>query len=89
MSSTTHQPLISVGHHCVINSHAGVGISLGNRNTVEAGLWLSSDTQVNLLDHAKQLLKTVSASELALQDDLSFSRNPETGAVECITQQPK
>lgn len=85
MSSNATQPLISVGHHCVINSHAGVGISLGNRNTVEAGLWLSSDTQVNVLDAAQQLLKTVAASELALQDDLSFRRNPETGVVECTT----
>lgn len=85
MSSTASQPLISVGHHCVINSHAGVGISLGNRNTVAAGLWLTSDTQVNVLDANKQLLKTVVASELALQDDLTFSRNPETGAVECTS----
>lgn len=83
MSSSSEQPLISVGDHCVINSHAGVGISLGNRNTIEAGLFLSSDSSVNLLDQNKQLLKTVLASELALQDDLSFWRNPETGAIEC------
>lgn len=80
----SNQPLISVGHHCVINSHAGVGISLGHRNTVEAGLWLTPDTQVNVVDDAQQLLKTVIASELALQDDLAFRRNPESGAVECI-----
>ena len=88
MASTASQPLISVGHHCVINSHAGVGISLGNRNTVEAGLWLTGDTSVTVLDNAKQLVKTVLASELALQDDLSFYRNPETGAVECISKAP-
>ena len=84
MANTDNQPLISVGHHCVISSHAGVGISLGNRNTIEAGLWLASDTPVNVLDANKQLLNTVLASELALQDDLTFSRNPETGAVECM-----
>lgn len=83
MANTANQPLISLGKHCVINSHAGVGISLGDRNTVAAGLWLSGDTQVNVMDQAKQLLKTVLASELALQDDLAFSRNPETGAIEC------
>lgn len=88
MASTASQPLISVGHHCVINSHAGVGISLGNRNTVETGLWLTGDTSVTVLDNAKQLVKTVLASELALQDDLSFYRNPETGAVECISKAP-
>ena len=84
MASTAKQPLISVGHHCVINSHAGVGISLGNRNTVEAGLWLTGDTQVTVMDQSKQSVKTVAASELALQDDLFFYRNPETGAVECL-----
>lgn len=84
MTSSANQSLLSLGQHCVINSHAGVGISLGDRNTVEAGLWLTSDTQVNVLDDAKQLMKTVLASELALHDDLSFSRNPETGAVECM-----
>lgn len=84
MASTAKQPLISVGHHCVINSHAGVGISLGNRNTIEAGLWLTGDTQVTVMDQSKQSVKTVAASELALQDDLFFYRNPETGAVECL-----
>ena len=85
MASSSNQPLISLGNHCLINSHAGVGISLGNRNTVEAGLWLTSDTPVTVMDNAQQVLKTVLASELALQDDLSFYRNPETGAVECVT----
>ncbi|WP_205341607.1 2,3,4,5-tetrahydropyridine-2,6-dicarboxylate N-succinyltransferase [Denitrificimonas caeni] len=84
MASTAQHPLISVGHHCVINSHAGVGISLGNRNIVEAGLWLTGDTQVSVLDSNKTFLKTVTANELALQDDLFFYRNPETGAVECL-----
>ena len=85
MASSANHPLISVGHHCVINSHAGVGISLGNRNTVEAGLLLTGDTSVTVFDQAKHVLKTVLANELALQDDLSFYRNPETGAVECIS----
>lgn len=87
MASTAQHPLISVGHHCVINSHAGVGISLGNRNTVEAGLWLTGDTPVTVLDTNKTVLKTVTANELALQDDLFFYRNPETGAVECLISQ--
>lgn len=84
MASTASQPLISVGQHCVINNHADVGISLGNRNTVEAGLLLTAETQVIVVDKAQHVLKSVPASELALQDDLTFYRNPETGAVECI-----
>ena len=89
MANSANHPLLSLGNHCVINSHAGVGISLGHRNTVETGLWLSHDTQVTVLNAAKQVVKTVLASELALQDDLSFYRNPETGAVECTVAQPK
>lgn len=89
LSNNANQPLISVGHHCVINSHAGVGISLGNRNTVEAGLWLTQDTPVQVFDANQQRLKSVLASELALQDDLAFYRNPESGAVECrVTTAP-
>lgn len=84
MANTAKQPLVSLGQQCVINSHADVGISLGNRNTVEAGLWLGEDTVVIVLDRSKQVLRTVPASELARQDDLFFYRNPETGAVECI-----
>lgn len=84
MANTDKQPFVSLGQNCVISSHAGVGISLGNRNTVEAGLQLSEDTLVIVMDHKKQVLRTVPASELALQDDLYFYRNSETGAVECI-----
>ncbi|MDY7218104.1 2,3,4,5-tetrahydropyridine-2,6-dicarboxylate N-succinyltransferase [Denitrificimonas sp. JX-1] len=84
MASSGGQPLVSVGHHCVINSHADVGISLGNRNTIEAGLHLTADTTVTVVNKAKQTIKVVAASELALLDDLSFYRNTETGTVECL-----
>ena len=84
MANTANHPFVSLGQNCVINNHAGVGISLGNRNTVEAGLQLSEDTLVIVLDHNKQVLRKVPASELALQDDMYFYRNSETGAVECI-----
>lgn len=83
MANNASQTLISLGKHCLINSHAGVGISLGDYNTVAAGVWLNSDTAVNVLDQTQQVIKTVAASELALQDHLSFSRNPETGMIEC------
>jgi 2,3,4,5-tetrahydropyridine-2,6-dicarboxylate N-succinyltransferase len=77
--------VIKVGEGCLIGANAGIGIPLGNRNTVEAGLYITAGTKVALLDEANQLVKVVKARDLAGQDDLLFRRNSETGAVECKT----
>ncbi|MCU1715808.1 2,3,4,5-tetrahydropyridine-2,6-dicarboxylate N-succinyltransferase [Pseudomonas sp. 5P_3.1_Bac2] len=75
--------IISVGEGCLIGANAGIGIPLGDRNTVEAGLYITAGTKVALLDADNQLVKTVKARELAGQTDLLFRRNSQTGAVEC------
>ena len=77
--------VISVGEGCLIGANAGIGIPLGNRNTVEAGLYLTAGTKVNLLDERGELVKVVKGRELAGQADLLFRRNSLTGAVECKT----
>ncbi|WP_263264090.1 2,3,4,5-tetrahydropyridine-2,6-dicarboxylate N-succinyltransferase [Pseudomonas sp. RIT-PI-S] len=77
--------VIKVGEGCLIGANAGIGIPLGDRNTVEAGLYITAGTKVALLDDANQLVKVVKARELAGQSDLLFRRNSETGAVECKT----
>ena len=77
--------VIKVGEGCLIGANAGIGIPLGDRNTVEAGLYITAGTKVALLDDANQLVKVVKARELAGQNDLLFRRNSETGAVECKT----
>lgn len=77
--------VIKVGEGCLIGANAGIGIPLGDRNTVEAGLYITAGTKVALLDGANQLVKVVKARELAGQSDLLFRRNSETGAVECKT----
>ncbi|MBD1550465.1 2,3,4,5-tetrahydropyridine-2,6-dicarboxylate N-succinyltransferase [Pseudomonas typographi] len=77
--------VIKVGEGCLIGANAGIGIPLGDRNTVEAGLYITAGTKVALLDQANQLVKVVKARELAGQPDLLFRRNSETGAVECKT----
>ena len=77
--------VIKVGEGCLIGANAGIGIPLGDRNTVEAGLYITAGTKVALLDEANQLVKVVKARELAGQNDLLFRRNSETGAVECKT----
>ncbi|MCF6781857.1 2,3,4,5-tetrahydropyridine-2,6-dicarboxylate N-succinyltransferase [Stutzerimonas stutzeri] len=77
--------VISVGEGCLIGANAGIGIPLGDRNTVESGLYVTAGTKVNLLDEQGELVKVVKARELAGQPDLLFRRNSLSGAVECKT----
>lgn len=77
--------VISVGEGCLIGANAGIGIPLGDRNTVESGLYVTAGTKVNLLDEQNQLVRVVKARDLAGQPDLLFRRNSQTGAVECKT----
>ncbi|MGH8352980.1 MAG: 2,3,4,5-tetrahydropyridine-2,6-dicarboxylate N-succinyltransferase [Pseudomonas sp.] len=77
--------VISVGEGCLIGANAGIGIPLGDRNTVESGLYITAGTKVALLDEQGQLVKVLKARDLAGQPDLLFRRNSQTGAVECKT----
>ncbi|BCR25708.1 2,3,4,5-tetrahydropyridine-2,6-dicarboxylate N-succinyltransferase [Aquipseudomonas alcaligenes] len=77
--------VISVGEGCLIGANAGIGIPLGDRNTVESGLYITAGTKVALLDEANNLVKVLKARDLAGQPDLLFRRNSQTGAVECKT----
>lgn len=75
--------IIKVGEGCLIGANAGIGIPLGDRNTVEAGLYITAGTKVALLDEKNELVKVLKARDLAGQPDLLFRRNSQTGAVEC------
>ena len=77
--------VISVGEGCLIGANAGIGIPLGDRCTVEAGLYITAGLKVALLDEADQQVGIVKARELASQPDLLFRRNSQTGAIECKT----
>ncbi|WP_277051538.1 2,3,4,5-tetrahydropyridine-2,6-dicarboxylate N-succinyltransferase [Zestomonas thermotolerans] len=77
--------VISVGEGCLIGANAGIGIPLGDRCTVEAGLYVTAGTKVALLDDQNNLVKVVKGRDLAGQSDLLFRRNSQTGAVECKT----
>ncbi|MCG8516805.1 2,3,4,5-tetrahydropyridine-2,6-dicarboxylate N-succinyltransferase [Marinobacter sp. CA1] len=77
--------IISVGENCLIGANAGIGIPLGDRCTVEAGLYITSGSKVALLDDHNNLVEVVKARDLAGKPDLLFRRNSQTGAVECKT----
>lgn len=77
--------LISVGEECLIGANAGIGIPLGDRCTVEAGLYLTAGSKVSLLDESGAETQKVKASELAGKSDLLFRRNSQSGGIECLT----
>ena len=77
--------VISVGEDCLLGANAGIGIPLGDRCTVEAGLYVTAGTKLQLLDDSGKLAGTVKARELAGKSDLLFRRNSTSGAVECLS----
>jgi 2,3,4,5-tetrahydropyridine-2-carboxylate N-succinyltransferase len=77
--------VISVGRECLIGANAGIGIPLGDRCTVEAGLFVTAGTKLTMLDVDGMPVETVKARDLAGKSDLLFRRNSTTGAVECLT----
>ncbi|RKR04451.1 2,3,4,5-tetrahydropyridine-2-carboxylate N-succinyltransferase [Kushneria sinocarnis] len=77
--------VIRTGRNCLIGANAGLGIPLGDRCTIEAGLYLTASAKVAVLDDQGQEVRTVAARELAGQDDLLFIRHSVTGRLECRT----
>lgn len=77
--------VISVGDECLLGANAGIGIPLGDRCTVEAGLYITAGSRIAVLDDAGKAVETVKARDLAGKNDLLFRRNSVTGAIECKT----
>lgn len=77
--------IISVGENSLIGANAGIGIPLGDRCTVESGLYITAGTKVVMLDSQNKAVKSVKARDLAGTPDLLFRRNSSNGQVECLT----
>lgn len=73
--------VISVGRGCLIGANAGIGISLGDRCVVEAGLYVTAGSRVTLPDG-----QVVKARELSGATDLLFRRNSVNGAIEVVAR---
>jgi 2,3,4,5-tetrahydropyridine-2-carboxylate N-succinyltransferase len=71
--------VVSLGEHCLVGANAGLGISLGDDCTVEAGLYLTAGTLVRTPDG-----DVVKARELSGASGLLFRRHSQTGAVEAV-----
>tara|TARA_R110000824_G_scaffold288508_3_gene476851 strand:+ start:194088 stop:195119 length:1032 start_codon:yes stop_codon:yes gene_type:complete len=81
-----NKAVISIGENCLIGANAGLGISLGNACTIEAGLYLTAGTKVSVLDKELQLVEVVKARDLSGKSNMLFRRNSTSGAVECLTR---
>ncbi|WP_168013994.1 2,3,4,5-tetrahydropyridine-2,6-dicarboxylate N-succinyltransferase [Halomonas salinarum] len=77
--------VIKVGEGCLIGANAGIGIPLGDRCTVESGLYITAGSKVAVLDDQGQVVETVAARALAGQDDLLLRRHSQSGRIECLT----
>lgn len=77
--------VISVGKECLLGANSGIGIPLGDRCTVEAGLYITAGTKVAMLDEKGVKTESAKARDLAGKSDLLFRRNSSTGEVECLT----
>jgi 2,3,4,5-tetrahydropyridine-2-carboxylate N-succinyltransferase len=72
---------VSIGAGCLLGANSGVGISLGDNCTVEAGLYLTAGTKVTLIDG-----RVLKARELSGQSDLVFLRDSLSGTVKALPQ---
>ncbi len=77
--------LVEIGKDCLIGANAGCGISLGDRCTIEAGLYITAGTPIQVIDENKNFVKIAKGRELSGQPDMLFIRNAQTGQVECRT----
>ena len=68
--------VISIGEGSLLGAESGIGIALGDRCVVEAGLYITAGTKVRLPDG-----QVVKAVELSGADDLLFIRDSQSGAV--------
>jgi 2,3,4,5-tetrahydropyridine-2-carboxylate N-succinyltransferase len=77
--------VISIGKECLVGANAGVGIPLGDRCTIEAGLYITAGSVVTLLADDGSVTGKTKARELSGKSDLLFRRNSVSGAIECLT----
>ena len=76
---------ISIVENCLIGANAGTGIPLGDRCTIEAGLYITAGMNIQLVDENGESLGKVKARELAGKSDMLFIRDSQAGNILCRT----
>ena len=72
---------ISIGKNCLLGANSGLGIPIGDNCIVEAGLYLTSGTKVELFNENNISEGISKASELSGLSNLTFIRNSLNGKV--------
>ena len=73
-----NKEVISIGERCLLGANAGIGISLGNDCTVEAGLYITAGTKVTVLEEKGKVVKAI---ELSGKDAILYFRDSLSGKV--------
>nr|WP_086939283.1 2,3,4,5-tetrahydropyridine-2,6-dicarboxylate N-succinyltransferase [Thaumasiovibrio occultus] len=77
--------VVSIGENSLLGANAGLGFPLGDRCTIESGLYVTAGSKVRMLDADGNEVEFAKARDLAGQPDLLFRRNSMTGQIECLT----
>ena len=72
---------ISIGENCLIGANAGVGIPLGDNCTIEAGLYITAGTKIEVYKENGEVDGVLKGSELSNRSNLVFLRNSQNGKV--------
>jgi len=76
--------IVSIGENSLLGANAGLGFPLGDRCTIESGLYVTAGTKVRMLDKDGKEVEIIKARALSGIPDLLFRRNSSTGQVECL-----
>jgi len=74
--------VVRIGERCLLGANSGLGISLGDDCTIEAGLYVTAATKIRLPDGG-----IVKAAALSGRNDMLLRRNSQSGAVEVLHKQ--
>ena len=79
---------VSIGRRSLIGAEAGIGIAIGDDCVVEAGLYVTAGTKVELVGEKGEgdAPHIVKARELSGVPNLLFRRNSLTGAVQAVAR---
>ena len=73
-----NKEIITVGENCLLGANSGIGISLGDNCTVEAGLYVTAGTRITLLNENDKIVK---ALELNGKNNMLYFRDSVSGKV--------
>ena len=64
---------ISVGENCLIGANSGLGIPLGNNCIIEAGLYITGGSKVEVFDQDMQSKGIIKAEKLSNKNNIPVS----------------